>query len=1128
MMYISNFLLLFSYVLQGNASPLQHQRRGPSSVASELVVTASTGAHSVVTYYPSRVSDSSLWALTTPTTLSSGEIVYPGGYEWAESGVSTPQPSAIPPNVPFPKPGSTFVRHVPGTSIIEPTLGTGLSPPFPTTTSSSLFTNRTLAPPGVETGETTGPRQSTPPTGTGSSSSNSTSATGSHTSKSAKSGSSSSNSTSAAGSHTSKFAKSGSSNSSSTPPSNIPIATGTGLKATRPITKTISKASSSTTVGDPSPPASTSKTSAKSPDGASDLFTFSGTWSASPTASTVGFPIFIAPTTTISDTAATSEAALLGGLFFALSSNRQWVTDAKLRSQYIDSVKKTKDETIALFGALKVKPPADPACSNTKRKRSVISEVEPRALLANRSLISGITDLIGDAAKLVSCALNVVTNLVEAVEAPIPQIGVIQTLTDTLAEIAENLKKGKEKDNHDEPSSTKEQESKSSTSSCTSSTEVPICTKTISLSTSFFPGGTSSSSVATITTMACTTTTVKACSAAGTTTTTTASTSSSPSPFICSPDCTKCLAGDVPAPTATRKPAKRSIQLINKRTLWEKQDFSSLNEFYLEALEEKRESTQTELNHRRSGTGSSAVTNDWDNKKRHLFTSGLFGCTSIIIVSEAGVWFSHHWESPSFMAAKDSDFKREVLDAIRNGDTDKMPSPFPLAVDGQKLGPKTNRQIFISTPKNVTTGDLEYKDRVGEVVELLTGPSAPFNGVSVTIRSYLKPVRKSNDDDGTAAMAYTPNSKVLIQYDNDQKDGEKDPPKQQAIYRVWLEEQMYEHRWNATTAQLGTCSANQKRQNGGSCKKPTNDISSGGNAPTGTNGGPHPTGTATQRTTSPSKLSSDTIISTKLSTLVTSPSPSSKPKPSSTAPKPKPSPKPTPKLTCKGINNAKWVSHDAMAKGIKNYCADAGKQGTQDKSSGGIQRSYNKGTNTEFRIAIDWPPGTDIGLTEADCNDKMKDIMDNCDGKNPDNPMNWKHGGKIENGPATYQIEPVATRYLAGRCSMHVVEHESWTGIDGPGTERHWKFHVEVTAKDSAGKKIGGTTKKEEAGDGKPYVLKDVYYDGLSFIPEARDDYIQFDLGNQAWTTKESQCTVGGFNRKFTPQHRDMDCTFDC
>lgn len=158
----------------------------------------------------------------------------------------------------------------------------------------------------------------------------------------------------------------------------------------------------------------------------------------------------------------------MGGLLFALHANRQWLTDPMLKSQWLEDVGKTKDGALALFNDLKVKPP-EPDCSNKrKRKRSTLSEKQLRAWIYDRSIIGGIAaaigDAIGDAAKLISCAVNVVQNLADSVKADVPDIGEIKDLTDTLAEIAKDLE-----DENDTKSSSASAMSQSSTTSTSSS-----------------------------------------------------------------------------------------------------------------------------------------------------------------------------------------------------------------------------------------------------------------------------------------------------------------------------------------------------------------------------------------------------------------------------------------------------------------------------------------------------------------------------------------------------------------------------------------------------------------------------------------------------------------------------------
>lgn len=221
-----------------------------------------------------------------------------------------------------------------------------------------------------------------------------------------------------------------------------------------------------------------------------------------------------------------------------------------------------------------------------------------------------------------------------------------------------------------------------------------------------------------------------------------------------------------------------------------------------------------ELDHKQIGRLSSAMTRPFEKTPMHLYVAGLFGCTSVVIISEMGVWFSHHWEAPSF-DVDDARFEREVLSTIRNGDPDdpaRMPGPSPLAEEGGTLNPKSNVEIFISTPKNVDDGKERFESRVNKIVDLLTGEGRPWQGITPTRRGYLKPKNERERDQ----FALRANSKVLIEYNNDQKapSGEEPKPNQQVIYRVWLEQQKFEHEWDAKAdvqKDIACSNHNQKR-----------------------------------------------------------------------------------------------------------------------------------------------------------------------------------------------------------------------------------------------------------------------------------------------------------------------------
>ncbi|TVY18401.1 hypothetical protein LARI1_G003428 [Lachnellula arida] len=249
--------------------------------------------------------------------------------------------------------------------------------------------------------------------------------------------------------------------------------------------------------------------------------------------------------------------------------------------------------------------------------------------------------------------------------------------------------------------------------------------------------------------------------------------------------------------------------------------------------------------------------------------------------------------------------------------------------------------------------------------------------------------------------------------------------------------------------------------------------------------------------------------------LAESPANASSPSPASTSPAP---PAAAPTLACNGINNVNWMTRDAIASKGSVFCADAAKQGVQDHGSGSIVRSYDTGTVNDLDLSMDWPLGAVFRPSEPDCNEYIRQIMDN-----------WKHGGSIQVGEVKYNVTPKPQRYIPGICSMHVHEYETWDGI---GDQRKHKFQVTVDAKDGSGNALSGSGGDQWASDSDPYVMPG-YYDSLIFVPESQGgDYIQFQLGAQHWTTKDpsntAKCDVGDWNKDTRPIHRDMDCTFQC
>lgn len=256
-------------------------------------------------------------------------------------------------------------------------------------------------------------------------------------------------------------------------------------------------------------------------------FAWSGSWSEKITPTPISLSFLDLPTSTVAPSDQTSDPVLLKDLFFALKNNRESLTDAKLKSQYVDNVKEVKDQILALFEKLDVDIP-EPDCSVTKRKReeNTISEsqlrdfLQERSALQNRGIFSGVAYVIKSAvhdfAALLSCAINVMDNLVDSINIDTLNIDLIQDLTDSLAAVGDALDDPKDEPTNTNPSSTDASQttsrstSSSSSSSCSTGTAIPICTQTLILSTSYLSGR-STFTVNSITTNTCSTITIEAC-----------------------------------------------------------------------------------------------------------------------------------------------------------------------------------------------------------------------------------------------------------------------------------------------------------------------------------------------------------------------------------------------------------------------------------------------------------------------------------------------------------------------------------------------------------------------------------------------------------------------------------------
>ncbi|KAF2104453.1 hypothetical protein NA57DRAFT_51277 [Rhizodiscina lignyota] len=175
---------------------------------------------------------------------------------------------------------------------------------------------------------------------------------------------------------------------------------------------------------------------------------------------------------------------------------------------------------------------------------------------------------------------------------------------------------------------------------------------------------------------------------------------------------------------------------------------------------------------------------------------GLRGCTSAVVISQAGAWISHFWEVPSFdkeqqfpTETQDEVFTRTVLDAISSGDGSNLLSGLgELTCQGHIFDPMYQPQAYVFTLRNRETpeqeGNLQYP-RYVQAIKAQIGlliPSLDPNGIPV-----------HDYDSGGGSTWQDSYGKVLIEYDPVQEMqavNNQGPEYPVAIARAFFETQL--------------------------------------------------------------------------------------------------------------------------------------------------------------------------------------------------------------------------------------------------------------------------------------------------------------------------------------------------
>ena len=117
----------------------------------------------------------------------------------------------------------------------------------------------------------------------------------------------------------------------------------------------------------------------------------------------------------------------------------------------------------------------------------------------------------------------------------------------------------------------------------------------------------------------------------------------------------------------------------------------------------------------------------------------------------------------------------------------------------------------------------------------------------------------------------------------------------------------------------------------------------------------------------------------------------------------------TDQFTCWQKDGRKaYASAHRMDENYKNFCNEHVKQPphTVGWSS---SKTYHQGTPEEHTLSLQLSTNV-ADFDRLECLESFKRIIHGCDGNDPDNPMNWKFGGRWERGDYTYEATPKADK----------------------------------------------------------------------------------------------------------------------
>ncbi|KAI9717937.1 MAG: hypothetical protein M1828_007029 [Chrysothrix sp. TS-e1954] len=191
---------------------------------------------------------------------------------------------------------------------------------------------------------------------------------------------------------------------------------------------------------------------------------------------------------------------------------------------------------------------------------------------------------------------------------------------------------------------------------------------------------------------------------------------------------------------------------------------------------------------------------DYPNDPGVVGVNGMYGCTSVIVVSDKGVFISHIWENPvfidrNFVPTSDAQFGNVLL-ALRDGTADCQPLSGLIGTDNSPgpLNQKYHPRVWVMTPFALDTDpevgsptELLYHERAYSLLHQVAG-ILPGRDVAQSVIGYIPTNREESTRIGGTA------GRAIIEFDPREREvvNQNGLPGSQRFqigaWRLWVED----------------------------------------------------------------------------------------------------------------------------------------------------------------------------------------------------------------------------------------------------------------------------------------------------------------------------------------------------